>query len=230
MCAKLKEIVEICDKYGVILIEDAAESLGAFYGERHSGLFGKCAALSFNGNKIITTSGGGMLITDDEQIAKEAKFLSTQAREDAPYYEHKTYGYNYRMSNIVAAIGRGQMEVVSERVTKKREIFEKYKTLLPNTTFMPEIAGSRGTRWLTCALFDDINQPNKIRVALNAKNIESRPLWKPMHLQPLFKDAPSVINGVSERLFQNGLCLPSGTALLDWQIELVAGYVLEALG
>ncbi|MEY4504579.1 MAG: hypothetical protein RL154_875, partial [Pseudomonadota bacterium] len=125
MCAKLNEIVEICNKYGVILIEDAAESLGAFYGNTHSGLFGKCAALSFNGNKIITTSGGGMLITNDENISKEAKYLSTQARENAPHYEHKTYGYNYRMSNIVAAIGRGQMEVLSDRVAKKREIFEK---------------------------------------------------------------------------------------------------------
>jgi UDP-N-acetylbacillosamine transaminase len=154
MSAELKEIVELCDKYNVILIEDAAESLGGFYNNIHTGLFGKCAALSFNGNKIITTSGGGALITNDEHIAKEAKFLSTQARENAPYYEHITYGYNYRMSNVLAAIGVGQMEVLEKRVLKKREIFNWYKELLCEK-FMPELPNSRGNRWLTTILFNE---------------------------------------------------------------------------
>lgn len=230
MSAKMDEIIDICNRYNVILIEDAAESLGAYYKQKHTGLFGKCAALSFNGNKIITTSGGGMLLTDDESIAKEAKFLSTQARDNAPHYEHTTYGYNYRMSNIVAAIGRGQMEVLSDRVAKKREIAAKYKKLLPNLEFMPELENSKGTYWLSCVLFKSEEQREKARTLLESKNIESRPLWKPMHMQPVFKDAPAIINGVSEDLFKNGLCLPSGTAISDSEIELVVATILEALG
>lgn len=230
MSAKMDEIIDICNRYNVILIEDAAESLGAYYKQTHTGLFGKCAALSFNGNKIITTSGGGMLLTDDEHIAKEAKFLSTQARDNAPHYEHTTYGYNYRMSNIVAAIGRGQMEVLPERVATKREIASKYKELLPNLEFMPEIENSKGTFWLSCVLFKNEETREKARLALEAKNIESRPLWKPMHMQPVFKDSPAFINGVSEDLFKRGLCLPSGTAMTNSEIELVVATILEALG
>lgn len=232
--AKMEEIKAICDKYEVAIIEDAAESLGATVGGKHTGTIGKAGIYSFNGNKIITSSGGGMLVTDDERIAKEARFLSTQAKEPYLHYEHETFGYNYRMSNIVAAIGRGQMEVLPQRVERRREIFALYRELLkdiPEFKFMPEIAGSHGNRWLT-TLYMDAKlgaTPNDIIKALEEHNIESRPLWKPMHTQPVFKDAPHLTNGFSEMLFERGLCLPSGSSMDDEDVMLVAKIVKETV-
>lgn len=232
--AKMDEITAICDKYGVAIIEDAAESLGATIGGKHTGTIGKAGIYSFNGNKIITSSGGGMLVTDDERIAKEARFLSTQAKEPYLHYEHETYGYNYRMSNIVAAIGRGQMEVLQKRVERRREIFAIYKELLKEIAeikFMPEIAGSYGNRWLTTFYMDKKlkTTPNELIKALEEQNIESRPLWKPMHTQPVFKDAPHLTNGFSEMLFERGLCLPSGSSMEDEDVMLVAKIVKDVI-
>jgi len=228
--AKMDEIKAICDKYEVAIIEDAAESLGATIHGKHTGTIGQVGIYSFNGNKIITSSGGGMLVTDDERIAKEARFLSTQAKEPYLHYEHETYGYNYRMSNIVAAIGRGQMEVLPQRVERRREIFALYKELLKDISeikFMPEITGSRGNRWLTTLTLGETlkTTPNDIIKALEEQNIESRPLWKPMHTQPLFKDAGHATNGFSEMLFERGLCLPSGSSMDDEAVMLVAKIV-----
>lgn len=233
-CADLDAILQICDRYGVVLIEDAAESLGAIYKGRQSGTLGKIGIYSFNGNKIITTSGGGMLVTDDESVATNAKFLSTQARESAPHYEHETYGYNYRMSNIVAAIGRGQMEVLGERVKRKQEIFAIYEECFKECgkiVMMPQLDGTVGNRWLTCIAIDQKSSvtPESLRLMLESHNIESRPLWKPMHLQKVFKDAPRVENGTSEKLFLRGLCLPSGTAMSDDQVRMVAKLVIDGV-
>jgi UDP-N-acetylbacillosamine transaminase len=232
--AKIDEIKAICDKFGVVLIEDAAESLGASHNGKQSGTFGHIGIFSFNGNKIITTSGGGMVVTDNDEVAKTIKHLSTQAREPAPHYEHETFGYNYRMSNVLAAIGRGQMEVLDERIARRREIFDLYKQEFEEIKaikFMPEIKGSFGNRWLTTATFDESLKitPEQIRLELEKHNIESRPLWKPMHLQPLFKDAKAVINGVSERLFERGLCLPSGSNMSDDDVYLTVKIIKDLL-
>ena len=172
---------------------------------------------SFNGNKILTTSGGGMLVSDNKGWIEKAKFLSTQAKEDFLHYEHQEFGYNYRMSNVLAAIGVAQMEVLEERVNRKREIFELYRKMLGDIyeiNFMPEIRDSRGNRWLTTLTFDHTD-PQTVIEALDAENIESRPLWKPMHLQPLFSEALVFEDGTSEALFKKGLCLPSGTNMSD---------------
>jgi UDP-N-acetylbacillosamine transaminase len=218
---KIDDIVYLCKKYGAYLIEDAAESLGALYKGKHSGTFGDFGVYSFNGNKILTTSGGGMLVSDNEEWIKKAKFLSTQAKEPYPWYEHETYGYNYRMSNVLAAIGVGQMEVIEKRVKRKREIFEVYKKELSTVAeFMPEIKNSRGNRWLTTLLFND-KEPLKVMETLYNHKIESRPLWKPMHMQPLFKNAKSYLNSKSEDYFYRGLCLPSGTAMSDESIRSI---------
>lgn len=221
--AKIEEISNLCQKYGVVLIEDAAESLGAKYKNKHTGTFGDFGIYSFNGNKIITTSGGGALVAKDEKNIKEAKKLSTQAREPEIWYEHKEVGYNYRMSNVLAAIGVGQMEVLDDRIKKKREIFKWYREFLKDldVEFMPEIENSFGNRWLTTLIFNDLN-PFKIIEKLAKKNIESRPLWKPMHLQPVFKDAKVYNRGVSEELFEKGICFPSGTALKKSDIEKIS--------
>ena len=222
---KIDEIVFLCKKYGVFLIEDAAESLGATYNDKHSGTFGDIGVYSFNGNKLLTTSGGGMMVSDNEEWIEKAKFLSTQAKEPFPWYEHETYGYNYRMSNVLAAIGVGQMEMVEERIKRKREIFDLYKNELSDIAeFMPEIEHSRGNRWLTTLLFKDKN-PLKVMDKLFENQIESRPLWKPMHLQPLFKNAKSYLNGKSEEYFKKGLCLPSGTAMSDEDVRRVCGII-----
>ena len=214
-CAKIKEILEICRSYGVVLIEDAAESLGAAYEGRHTGTFGNFGIYSFNGNKIITTSGGGMLVSNDLQAIKKAKKLSTQAREPEIWYEHIEFGYNYRMSNVLAAIGVGQLEVLKDRIIKKRKIFDWYKELLGDIKeceFMPEIKNSKGNRWLTTLRFKKTD-PFKIIAKLDENSIESRPLWKPMHKQPLFKGVKCYDNGISDKLFATGICLPSGTAM-----------------
>ncbi len=229
-CAKIDEIKTICDKYDIALIEDAAESLGATYHGKHTGTFGILGVYSYNGNKIITTSGGGMLVSDDETLIKKARFYSTQAREPELHYEHIEYGYNYRMSNVLAAIGVGQMEVLESRVAKKRQIFEWYKEELESeeVAFMPELANTRGNRWLTCITLKN-TPPRKIIDALQKEGIESRPLWKPMHLQKLFENNISFANGVSETLFNNGLCLPSGTALERDDIKNICSIVRSCL-
>ena len=230
--AQIDEIVEICHQEGIYIIEDAAESLGATLHGKQSGTFGDMGVFSFNGNKILTTSGGGMLISDNEAWIKKAAFLSTQAKEPCLHYEHKEFGYNYRMSNVLAAIGVAQMEVLDERVARRREIFQIYKKTLEHIeeiSFMPEIKESRGNRWLTTLLLDK-SSPQKLIDALDEANIESRPLWKPMHLQPLFKDAPMYANGISEDLFQRGICLPSGSAMTDKEVMRVCEIIIKAIG
>lgn len=223
-CADIKRLAALCEHYGVYLIEDAAESLGATYDGKQSGTFGKMGVYSFNGNKIITTSGGGMLVSDDEKLIAHARHLSTQAREAAPHYEHIEFGYNYRMSNIVAGIGRGQMEVLDQRIQRRREIYEHYHSALASIkgiTFMPELPNSVGNRWLTTLMLPESIAPEQVRLALERDNIESRPLWKPMHAQPLFQGAQNRLNGISDTLFQRGICLPSGSSLSDETVDMI---------
>ena len=211
--SKMDEIVAICKKEGIYLIEDAAESLGASYKDKQSGTFGDFGVYSFNGNKILTTSGGGMLVSENKEWIERAMFLSTQAKENFLHYEHKEYGYNYRMSNVLAAIGVAQMEVLNERVKRKREVFEFYKEQLSDVeeiTFMPEVEGSFGNRWLTTLIFEKTD-PLKVVEALEKVNAESRPLWKPMHMQELFSSNKAFVDGTSEKMFRKGLCLPSPT-------------------
>jgi len=213
--SKMKEICEICQNEGIALVEDAAEALGGFYGGKALGTFGVMGAYSFNGNKIITTSGGGMLVGDKEFVEK-ARFYSTQAREPLLHYEHKDYGYNYRLSNVLGAIGVAQMEILEKRVEQKRKVFEIYeKELVDILEFMPELPNSRGNRWLTTGVFAKKDAHLKVIKALADENIESRPLWKPMHLQPVFKGALSFIDGYSEDLFSRGICLPSGSDMSE---------------
>jgi dTDP-4-amino-4,6-dideoxygalactose transaminase len=218
-CAEYDAINAICKEYEIPLIIDAAESLGASYKGKPAGGKGRASILSFNGNKIITTSGGGALLTDEKSIADYARKLSQQSREPAPHYEHKEIGHNYRMSNIVAAVGIGQMRDLQWRVDKKREIFNNYRNLFqdtPGISFMPEAPYGRCSRWLSVCLINpkDFGADREtIRMALENENIESRPVWKPMHLQPVFKDARAFGGAVSEKLFEEGLCLPSGLNL-----------------
>jgi dTDP-4-amino-4,6-dideoxygalactose transaminase len=222
MPADLKKIIEIADQYEIPVIEDAAEGLGSRYYNKPVGSFGKMGVFSFNGNKIITTSGGGALVSNDEEIILKARFLATQARDKAPHYQHSQIGYNYRMSNVLAGIGRGQMEVIEERVRRRREIFSFYRKHLGNNDgirFLEEPDTSFfSNRWLTTILLDPSITGIKredLQINLEKENIETRPLWKPMHLQPVFSSCPAYLNGVSERLFANGLCLPSGSNLSD---------------
>ena len=226
--AKMKEICEICEQENIAVVEDAAEALGGFYNGKALGTFGRLGAYSFNGNKIITTSGGGMLVGERDLVEK-ARFYSTQAREPFLHYEHKDYGYNYRLSNVLGAIGTAQMEVLEQRVMKKREIFEKYQKELPELEFMPEIANSRGNRWLTTALFKEKGAHLRVIDALAKENIESRPLWKPMHMQPVFEGALAFTDGTSEEMFARGICLPSGTATADDEFARVVKIVRENL-
>ena len=218
MPAKMNEIMAIADKYGIPVVEDAAEALGSKYLGKRVGCSGKFGILSFNGNKIITTSGGGALISEDEALIKRARFLATQARDPAPHYQHSTIGYNYRMSNIVAGIGRGQLEVLDLRVKQHREMNAWYRELLkdvPGVTFQSEPSPDFYSNfWLTCIVIDPEKagtDREKLRLAFEAEQIEARPLWKPMHLQPVFAGCPAYVNGTSEALFNNGLCLPSGS-------------------
>jgi dTDP-4-amino-4,6-dideoxygalactose transaminase len=272
-CADYDQIVRACDEFQVPLIEDAAEALGATYwgkakvevkakaqekeaslppdpastststSVRFAGSFGKCAVFSFNGNKVITTGGGGMLVSHDKAITDKARFLGTQARDKAPYYQHSEIGFNYRMSNVLAAIGRGQLPVLSERVAARRRNFDYYRQALgdlPGIEFMPEAPFGRCTRWLTCLTMGgretgdgrrETSQagpwPSVLGLvqALEKENIEARPLWKPMHLQPVFKDCRVRGGGVSERLFENGLCLPSGSALSEADLGRICAAV-----
>jgi len=231
--ADLDPIVDICTKYGIFLIEDAAESLGATYKGNNTGTMAPISIFSFNGNKIITTSGGGMLVAKDKAIADKARFLATQARDPFPHYEHSSIGFNYRLSNICAAIGRGQLTVLQDRIEKKRSNFKMYNERLssiPGIDFMPEAPFGKSNRWLTCITFnpkETSTTVDQIMAALERKNIESRPLWKPMHLQPIFKKCPCYINGVSEDLFKRGLCLPSGTQLSENDIEKIVSFILK---
>lgn len=229
-CAKIDEILEICKNEGIVLIEDAAESLGATFKGEHSGTFGDFGIYSFNGNKIITTSGGGVLVGKNRELVERARFFSTQARESMLHYEHLEYGYNYRLSNVLAAIGVGQMEELGARIEKRREIFGWYRELLSEceATFMPEIIHSKGNRWLSTLEFKNAD-PSRVIAHLAKHNIESRPLWKPMHLQPVFKDASVFVDGTSEGLFKRGICLPSGSTLTRSQVEQVVRIIKEAL-
>ncbi|MFD1707484.1 aminotransferase class I/II-fold pyridoxal phosphate-dependent enzyme [Siminovitchia sediminis] len=219
--AKMDEIVSLCEKYNVPIIEDAAESLGSLYKGKKSGTFGKFGIYSFNGNKIITTSGGGMLVSDDEEALQKARFLATQARDPAPHYQHSQIGYNYRLSNILAGVGRAQLEVLDNRVSARRKIFDRYVTALGSIEgieFMPELEGTISNRWLSTLLIDPeilSVTPYEMINALAEENIEARPLWKPLHLQPLFKESQLYSHSedlvTSEDLFKKGLCLPSGS-------------------
>lgn len=209
----------ICESFGVPIIEDAAEALGATCGGRMAGSFGRCGALSFNGNKIITTSGGGMLLSDDVELIRRARFLATQARDQAPHYQHSEIGFNYRMSNVLAALGRGQLETLPERVAARRATFDAYRSALgdlPGVGFMPEAPWGVSNRWLTCVTFDPEAfgaTRETVRRKLEGADIEARPVWKPMHLQPVFAECRSLGGSVSEGLFERGLCLPSGSSL-----------------
>jgi len=231
--ADIQPIKKCCEQYNIALIEDAAEALGASYKGRMPGSFGQAGIYSFNGNKIITASGGGMVVSDDHLLIEKVKFWATQARDDQPHYEHTEMGYNYRMSNVIAAIGRGQLEVLDERVKKKREIFSVYKRLLsevPGIKFMPEAEYGKSNRWLTCITIDKKlfgTDREIIRLALEENNIESRPLWKPMHMQPLLKRYEVVGGQVAENLFDSGLCLPSGTAMSTRSIENIVAIIAE---
>ncbi|MBE3610431.1 UDP-N-acetylbacillosamine transaminase [Campylobacter californiensis] len=227
--SKMNEICEICQNEGIALVEDAAEALGGFYNGKALGTFGILGAYSFNGNKIITTSGGGMLV-GDENLVEKARFYSTQAREPLLHYEHKDYGYNYRLSNILGAVGVAQMEVLKERVKAKRAVFEIYKNELVNELeFMPELENSRGNRWLTTGVFKEKGAHIRVIEALAKQNIESRPLWKPMHMQPAFKGALSFTDGTSQELFERGICLPSGSCLKPQIQERVIKIIKENL-
>lgn len=249
--AKMDEIVQICEKENIILIEDAAEALGSFYKGRALGTFGEFGAYSYNGNKIITTSGGGMLIGKDKQKIERARFYSTQARENCLHYEHLDYGYNYRLSNVLGAIGVAQMEVLEQRVLKKREIYEWYKEFLSDSfVFLDELENSRSNRWLSTALIDfdknemyayqkciEISQKDlilhpkisKLITDLQKEQIETRPLWKAMHTQEVFKGAKAYVNGNSELFFQKGICLPSGTAMSKDNVREISELIIKSI-
>jgi dTDP-4-amino-4,6-dideoxygalactose transaminase len=234
MPVNMAPIVEIASRYNIPVIEDAAEALGSTYQGKACGTLGTLGVYSFNGNKIITTSGGGALIGNDAEQIKQARFLATQARDAAPHYQHSHIGYNYRMSNICAGIGRGQMEVLDQRVAQRRKNYDHYVANLSDlagVSFLAEPEGYFSNRWLTTLLIDPAKSGGitreTVRLALEADNVESRPLWKPMHLQPVFSGAPAYTNGVAARLFDNGLCLPSGSNLevadLDRVVRLIRG-------
>jgi pyridoxal phosphate-dependent aminotransferase EpsN len=233
-CADYRPIREICAEAEIPIIEDAAEALGATYHGHPAGGFGRIGILSFNGNKILTTSTGGAFLTDDDQLADRAFFLATQARDPAPHYEHSEAGYNYRMSSLLAAFGRAQLEALDDRVETRRAIFERYVAGLGDLegiSFMPEAPYGRSNRWLTAALIDAASfgaTNHEVMAALAEHNVESRPLWKPMHMQPAFAGSPVAGGSVSEHLFDHGLCLPSGSALLPEEQDRVIEIVRKA--
>jgi pyridoxal phosphate-dependent aminotransferase EpsN len=232
-CADLKRIAASCARHDVPLIEDAAEALGATCAGRPSGAFGRMGIFSFNGNKIITTSGGGMLVSEDADLIKQARFLATQARDPAQHYQHSQLGFNYRLSNVLAGIGRGQLQVLNERIEARRRIFAHYVAALqdlPGMAFMPEAAFGRSNRWLTCLTIDPAKagvDREQVRRALETENIEARPVWKPLHLQPVFSGCETVGGAVSERLFDQGLCLPSGSAMTEDDLQRVIRIVRD---
>lgn len=231
--ANLQPILDICEPYGIALLEDAAEALGSTYQGRSVGTFGRAGFFSFNGNKIITTSGGGMLVTEDGVLAERVRKRATQARDPAPHYEHSEIGYNYRLSNVLAAIGRGQLRVLDERVSARRRNFDFYSNALgglPGIEFMPEAPWGRHTRWLTTLTIDPERfgaDREAVRHALEAENIDARPVWKPMHRQPIFREFDVIGGNVADDLFQRGLCLPSGSNLSEVDLERVVSVVTE---
>ena len=232
MPAKMDEIMRIANQYDIPVIEDAAEALGSTYKNQPLGTFGKFGVYSFNGNKIITTSGGGALVCKDKTLIEKAKFLATQARDDKPHYEHSEIGYNYRMSNVCAGIGLGQLEVLEERVAQKRSIKSFYKQELSSIkeiSILVENQGNFSNFWLTTILLSENSTIDReqLRLHVEKDNIESRPLWKPMHLQPVFKDCKAYVNGVSEDLFNRGLCLPSGTNMSSEDLKRVVNKIKE---
>lgn len=233
-CADWDAINSVAEEYGVPIVEDAAEAVGATYHGKWAGGFGRLGAYSFNGNKIITTSGGGMLLSHDVELIRQAGHLATQARDPAPHYQHSEYGYNYRLSNVLAGIGRGQLASLPGMIETRRRIFEFYRNALgdlPGVEFMPELPGTRSNRWLTCVTIDPElagTDRHEVLRALEAANIESRPLWKPLHCQPVFRDAPAYGGAVAERLFSLGLCLPSGSALTESELHRIVAVVRGA--
>ena len=235
-CADYDPIVETCARYDVPIIQDAAESLGADYKGRKSGGQGRLGVFSFNGNKIITTSGGGMLVSEDASLIEKARFLATQARDPAPHYQHSQIGFNYRMSNVLAGIGRGQLRALPDRVAARRKNFARYKDALgglPGISFMPIANYGTPNCWLTCITIDPAKfgaTREDIRLALEAVNIESRPTWKPLHLQPVFEKCRIRGGGVSEQLFASGLCIPSGSSLSESEHDTVCQIIRETAG
>jgi dTDP-4-amino-4,6-dideoxygalactose transaminase len=228
LSADMDKIMEICNKYDVTVIEDAAESLGAYYKGKHTGTIGEFGVFSFNGNKIITTSGGGMLVSNDEEKIKKVRFWSTQSRDAARHYQHSELGFNYRMSNVVAGIGRGQLKVLDQRVAKKKYIFEFYKReldQLEGVEFMPINDWNEPNYWLSVMTLSGVVRPLDVMEALEKENIESRPVWKPMHMQPFFVEYDYVGSDVSEKLFENGVCLPSDTKMTDEDLERICGII-----
>ncbi|MFN9616702.1 MAG: DegT/DnrJ/EryC1/StrS family aminotransferase [Dolichospermum sp.] len=229
--ADIEPILQVCDQYNIPLIEDAAEALGATYKGLSPGTFGRVGIYSFNGNKIITTSGGGMLVSDDDQLVMKAKFLATQARDPAPHYQHSEIGYNYRLSNVLAGIGRGQLQVLNQRVAARRRNFEIYQSALgdlPGIEFMPEANFGHSTRWLTALTVatEAFGADREyIRLQLAKEQIEARPVWKPLHLQPVFSECECIGGEVGEDLFMRGLCLPSGSNLTDEDLERVISVI-----
>ncbi len=224
LSADMDNIMEICRKYNVPLIEDAAESLGTTYKDKYTGTFGDYGIFSFNGNKIITTSGGGMLVSDNKEMIEKVRFWSTQAREKALHYEHREIGYNYRMSNIVAGIGRGQLKVLDKRIEKKRYIYEYYKRELEHINdikMMPINDWNKPNCWLSCITLSGNVTPLELHDALENENIETRPIWKPMHMQPMFSGYDFIGSGVSEKIYESGLCLPSDTKMTGKDLERV---------
>ncbi len=234
--ADYDSILEICGEFGIPVVEDAAEALGATYRERPAGSFGQVGILSFNGNKIVTTSGGGALVSDDTALVERAYFLANQARDPAPHYEHSQIGFNYRMSNLLAAVGRAQLEQLADRVEARRKIFDRYRDGLgdlPGFSFMPEPAYGRSNRWLTALTIDPERAGitrDVVLEALHSASIEARPVWKPMHIQPVFAGADAYGGEVSEQIFADGLCLPSGSALSVDDQNRVIGTIRGAVG
>ena len=221
-------IIDLCKKYEVTLIEDAAESLGTTYKGKYTGTFGEYGIFSFNGNKIITTSGGGMLVSNNKERIEKVRFWATQSRDKARHYQHSELGYNYRMSNIVAGIGRGQLKVLDRRVEKKKYIYEFYKRHLEELEgieFMPHIEDTLPNYWLTCMTISGKHNPLEIIDELEKDEIEARPIWKPMHMQPYFKDYDYIGSDVSEKIFETGVCLPSDTKMTDEDLHRVVDII-----
>jgi dTDP-4-amino-4,6-dideoxygalactose transaminase len=233
-CADYDSILEACARYEVPVIQDSAEAIGATYKGRMAGAQGRLGVFSFNGNKIITTSGGGMLVSDDERLIEGARFLATQARDPAPHYQHSAVGFNYRMSNVLAGIGRAQLRALPDRIAARRRNFEGYRAVLgavPGIEFMPLAANGHGNFWLTCITIDPARfgaSREDVRLALEAHNIESRPAWKPLHLQPVFAGCRSRGGDFAASIFERGLCLPSGSDLSRADLERICGIILAA--
>lgn len=235
-CVDYDPLLDVCQRFDVPVVEDAAEALGATYRGKPAGSFGDCAVFSFNGNKIITTGGGGMLVSDNPELVATARHLATQARDPAPHYEHSTIGYNYRLGNLPAAVGRGQLRNLDTKVARRRNINERYRRHLgdiPGISFMPNTPFGEPTNWLTVILIDPVAfgvDSTGARQHLESHDIEARPAWKPMHLQPVFASNPTVGGDVADHIFATGLCLPSGSSLTDPEVDKVVDILLETPG